>query len=161
MDSVELAFSYDTNFPLSVDHSPQHINTGEDIQSWKSRTNSLDPHSPLLPYLWFLFTAMCLKEFILTVLLSFCSLLNLLQSHHATIAALPMFPRDFHNSKFKGTPLFFLLDLLAVFNVISLPHSWNCFHMDFGTLLGLLSSLVFPISCLPNLSTVKGTRTYF
>ena len=145
MDSLELAFSYDTSFPLSVDHSPQHINTGEDIQSWKSRTNSLDPHSPLLPYLWLPFTAMCLKEFILTVLLSFCSLLNLLQSHHATIAALPMFPRDFHNSKFKGTSLFFLLDLLAVFNVISLPHSWN---FSYGLWDTLRASLITGVSYL-------------
>ena len=49
-----------------------------------------------------------------------------------------MFTRDFHTAKFKGNSVFFLLELLAIFHMVSLPHSWNCFHWNFGTPMGLL-----------------------
>ena len=86
-----------------------------------------------------------------------------LYPHHTTETALPEFIRDFHNSQFKGISVFFLLDLLAVFNVVSPPLP---FLKRFS--LGLWDTLrTSPVTgcscpaCLLYLSTVTGTRTYF
>lgn len=116
----------------------------------KSKNNSLDPYPPPLPYLWLLFTAIFMKEFILTVFMFFPSVVSWTHSSQSCILTSchqkgsSQVYRDFHIPKFKVNSLVFTWPLSSIQCGLSLPRSCHCLHLAYGTPCRTSQALVVP-----------------